>query len=124
MKPRLLVIDDEAGILEMIAGHFSVRGFEVVTASDGVEGIQLCEQAVPDLILLDLKMRDLDGDQAIPALHRLAPQAKIFVISAYQDEVMQKRIASLAVDRYFEKPVSIIELEHAVRDALKAQFSY
>jgi DNA-binding response OmpR family regulator len=119
MLPKLLVIDDEAGILDLVSEHFGLRGFEVHTADDGKEGIELCKQFQPQIILLDLKMRKMDGDQALPELRRQAPQAKIFIISAYQDETLQRRIAGLGVDACFEKPISILELEKAVRAALR-----
>ena len=114
----LLAIDDETEVLEMIRDHFSLRGFEVHTAGDGREGILLCEKIRPDAILLDLKMKDLDGDKALVQLRALVPDAKVFVISGYQDELAQKRIGGLPVTAYFEKPVSILELEKAVRRAL------
>ena len=117
-KPKILAIDDETGVLEMIQGHFGVRGFEVFTASDGREGIEVCGRVKPDIVLLDLKMKEVDGDTALPELRRLVPSAKIFVISAYQDEIMAKRIQGLGVTAHFEKPVSILELERVIRESL------
>ncbi len=98
----------------MIHEHFSLRGYEVFTALDGSEGVEVCRQVNPDVILLDLKMKTMDGDKAVPFLRDIVPQAKIFVISAYQDEITQKRIAGLNIDAYFEKPVSILELEKVI----------
>jgi len=118
MDKKLLVIDDEEGVLDMIKGHFSLRGFEVSTASDGGEGIEVCRKTHPDVIILDLKMKEMDGDEALPELREIVPAAKIYVVSAYQDEVMEKRISGLGVDAYFEKPVSIIELQKTIQTAL------
>lgn len=111
-------MDDEPGVLEMIKGHFELRGFDVATASDGREGIDLCGTFMPDVILLDLKMKEWDGDKAIPELKKIVPLAKVFVVSAYQDEVMEKRITGLGVSAHFEKPVSILELEKVIRQAV------
>lgn len=121
-KPRLLAIDDEKGVLEMIEDHFSLRGFEVHTASDGTEGIALCRNVQPHVILLDLKMKQLDGDKALARLREAAPSAKIFVVSGYQDELAQKRLGGFAVEACFEKPVSVLELEKAVRQAVPPDF--
>lgn len=117
-KIKLLAVDNEEGVLDMIRGHFELRGYEVHTASDGGDGIELCKQVIPDVILLDLKMKQMDGDKAVPALREIVPAAKIYVISAYQDEIMQRRLAGLSIDGYFEKPVSIITLEHHIRTAI------
>jgi CheY-like chemotaxis protein len=117
-KPKLLAIDDETGVQEMIRGHFELRGFEVHTASDGEEGIEVCKAVIPDVVLIDLKMKQMDGDRAIPFIRKIVPTAKLFVISAYQDEITERRIAGLGVDAYFEKPVSILELERIIKKAL------
>lgn len=122
-KIKLLAIDDEPGVLEMIHDHFSLRGFEVYTAADGIEGIILCEKVRPHAILLDLKMKHLDGDKALGQLRELVPEAKIFVVSGYQDELAQKRIGGLAIEAYFEKPVSVLELEKALRQSLANRIS-
>jgi len=119
MRPKLLVIDDEPGVLEMISGHFGLRGFEVFTAGDGGEGIQLCSTVHPQVIVMDLKMKEFDGDQALPELRRLAPNAKIAVVSAYQDEIMEKRMIALGADAYFEKPVSLQLLERFLKTPKK-----
>ncbi len=115
----MLVIDDEPGVLDMIQGHFKHRGFEVYTADDGGSGIEVCRKVKPDVILLDLKMKEMDGDEAVPQLKALAPESVVFMISAYQDERTQKRIRGLEIDAYFEKPVSILELQRAVDNALQ-----
>jgi DNA-binding response OmpR family regulator len=118
LKVKLLAIDDEAGVLEMIRSHFELRGYEVFTASDGDEGIQLCKAVKPDVVLLDIKMKKMDGDKALPDLRCIVPNAKIFVVSAYQDEVTEKRIAGLGADAYFEKPLSLISLEDVIKNAV------
>lgn len=117
---KLLVIDDEPGVLDMIQGHFKHHGFEVLTAGDGGEGVKLCREHKPDVILLDFKMKQMDGDVAVPHLRKAVPQALILMVSAYQDEVTRKRLEGLGIDGYFEKPVSILELQAVIERALKA----
>lgn len=117
-KPKLLVMDDEPGIQEMIANHFSLRGFEVATAGDGEKGIEQAKTFQPDIVLLDLKMKKMDGDAALPELRELLPKSKIFVVSACDDEIAAKRLAGLYVDGRFQKPASILEIEKAIRCSL------
>lgn len=118
MKNKILVIDDEPEILSMIAGHFGPRGFMVYTAPDGNEGIRLCRSVMPDVVLLDLKMKGMDGDRVCPEIRRIVPDAKIFLVTAYDDETLAGHIPGLGADACFEKPVPILELENAVRKAL------
>lgn len=115
---QIVVIDDEENIQEMVRDHFELRGYKVRTASDGKEGVELCRQFKPDLVLLDLKMKKMDGEETIPKLLELYPQLKILVISAYQSEIIRKRIIQLGAAEYLEKPISIMELEKIVRELL------
>lgn len=118
MKKKMLVVDDEPGVLDMIRGHFKYHGFDVLTAGDGVEGVKLCREHKPDVILLDFKMKHMDGDEAVPHLRETVPKALILMVSAYQDEVAKKRLRGLGIDGYFEKPVSILELQRVIENAL------
>jgi len=118
MKKKMLVVDDEPGVLDMIRGHFKYHGFDVLTAGDGVEGVKLCREHKPDVILLDFKMKHMDGDEAVPHLREAVPKALILMVSAYQDEAAKKRLRGLGIDGYFEKPVSILELQRVIENAL------
>lgn len=121
MKKKMLVVDDEPGVLDMIRGHFKYHGFEVVTAADGGEGVLMCREHKPDVILLDLKMKEMDGDEAVPYLREIVPDALILMVSAYQDDVTKKRLEGIGIDAYFEKPISILELQRVIEHALEAR---
>ena len=118
-KTTLLIVDDESGVRDMLHNHFELRGFDVHTASDGTEAIEICGRVKPQIIMLDLKMKQMDGDKAIPELRKIVPAARIIVVSAYQDEIMQKRIGGLSVDAYFEKPVSVLDLEKTIKSFVR-----
>jgi two-component system, OmpR family, response regulator len=60
-EARLLVVDDEPNIRELLSASLRYAGFDVVTASDGREAVQVAEQARPDLMLLDVMLPDMDG---------------------------------------------------------------
>ena len=115
--PKILAIDDEKDILTMLQEHFSLRGFEVWTAPNAREGIEICKWLEPDIILLDLKMPGMDGDKAFPYLKRLSPKAKIYIISGYPNEIAREKAGGLGADAYLEKPVSILALESLIRDS-------
>ena len=117
MKSKILFIDDEIGVLDMVSDHFSQRGYDVYTASDGDEGVRLSREHRPELVILDLKMKNLDGDLAAREIRRILPAAKIVMISAYQDELVRHRLRDMGVDEYYEKPVPILDLERIVKTA-------
>ena len=111
MKPKMLVIDDEPSALDLIRLQFEGT-FDVTTAPDGNLGIEVCRLVYPDVILL--KMKALDGDRAIPCLKAVLPEAKVFVLSAFQDELIKQRTLSLGADAYFEKNTDSNDLQSAV----------
>lgn len=118
MTKKILVVDDEPDILDMIEGHFALRGFAVTKALDGQEAIEAVKSEVPDAIILDMKMKVMDGDQALPEIKRIAPHAKVFVVTAFQDEEIKNRVRAMGVEAYFEKPVSIVALHQAIQESL------
>ena len=118
-KLRILAVDDDPEILAMLFDFFWVRGFELFIARDGGDAIEIAKLIQPDVILLDLKLRHIDGDKAIPHLRRAVPDAKIIVVSAYLNEDMREEVMGLGIDAFFEKPVSLFDLEKAVRKVLE-----
>ncbi|MBI4115344.1 MAG: response regulator [Candidatus Omnitrophica bacterium] len=117
--PKLLVIDDEPAILDMIKGHFEVRGYKVVTAGDGSEGLEAVKSEKPDLILLDLKMKKMDGDEFIRRAREEGVKTKIVVITGFQEGNLVKRVEQMGVDGILEKPASIVELQRMVERLIK-----
>ena len=114
--PKLLVIDDEPGILEMLRSHFSLRGYEVLTAMDGLEGWGVLESEQPDVVLLDLKMKKLDGDRFLRQVREKNLPTKVLVITGFQDDALRDRVQKLGVDAFLEKPASIIELQKKIQE--------
>lgn len=102
----------------MIRDHFTIRGYEVMTAGDGTEGLKALETYQPDLVLLDVKMKRLDGDQFLKEMRERKISAKVLVVTGFQDEVIRERIAKLGVDGFIEKPASIVELQRKVQELI------
>jgi CheY-like chemotaxis protein len=113
-RRTLLVVDDEAEVREMLAHHFSLRQYRVLTAPDGAEALRLALAEKPGVIVLDVKMRGMDGDVLLERLRSLLPQARLIVVTAYQDARIRERLAQIGFDAYFEKPVPILELQRKV----------
>jgi CheY-like chemotaxis protein len=74
---RILSIDDEALVREIITAYLEDSGFEVIQASDGRTGVQLCRDAHPDLVLCDLRMPGMDGLQVLAQVTREFPELPI-----------------------------------------------
>lgn len=121
MKAKILTIDDEVGFTGMITEYFSARGYQVFVASRGVKGIEIIQNEKPDIVLIDLKMPGIDGDQVVSQLKSIHPEAKPIIITAFIDEgKTKKRLEEAGVYAYFEKPLSSLkDLEDTIEQALK-----
>jgi two-component system OmpR family response regulator len=116
---RLLVVDDEATILELLSGSLRFAGFEVVTAASGAEAVRAAASARPDLILLDVMMPDGDGFEVVHQLRAAGPDIPVIFLTA-RDEVPD-RVNGFAAgaDDYVTKPFSLDEVLARIRAVLK-----
>lgn len=108
----ILVVDDDPVIQKLLQLSFSMEGYEVVVAADGVEALERAAQRVPDLVVLDVMMPRMDGLQAAAAL-RADPRTKavpIIMLSAKAQEVDQRAGREAGVDLYVTKPFDPLEL--------------
>jgi CheY-like chemotaxis protein len=112
---KLLVVDDEVAILEALQDILSVEGYEVLTAANGAEGLKRAGQERPDLILLDMMMPVMDGQEMLRRLKE-DPQLKhtpVLVMSAGR---VTK--AELHGHRFLAKPFELDDLLNSVTDEL------
>ena len=118
-KPRILTIDDEVEFLEMIKSYFEPRGYTVEASSRGVSGIEIARDKRPDVILIDLKMPGIDGDEALGLIKKVHPKAKVIFVTAYDDGGKTKaRLMKMGAYAYFDKPISSLkELEETINRA-------
>lgn len=119
-KPKLAVIDDELEFTKALDAFFGKRGYEVHIVLRGSSAIQLIDEQRPDVVLMDLKMPGMDGDEVLAAIRRHHPKTKVIIITAYSDEGRtRERVLALGAFAHFEKPISSIQvLAETVKRAL------
>lgn len=101
---KVLVIDDDIAITELMSMLLKTFGFEVITTNIGAEGIRLAQEGNPNVILLDLMMPDLDGWQVCKAI-RQTSNVPILVLSAINDPRMVASVLDVGADEFLVKPV-------------------
>ena len=120
-KPlKILAIDDEPVVRDSIAAYLEDSGFEVLQAGDGQEGLQKLREAAPELILLDLRMPEMDGLEFLEIMKQEAPDTPVIVVSG--TGVLQDAIEALRAGAhdFVTKPIlDMAVLEHAVKGALE-----
>lgn len=117
---KILVVDDEPNIVRTVADRLKMRGYDVVTATDGEEGIEMALAEKPDLILLDIVMPKLDGNATLDRLRRLKETQGIpvFMLTARsQAEDVTRATSAGAVD-YVVKPFDLVALLEKIETVL------
>jgi two-component system KDP operon response regulator KdpE len=117
-EPHILVIDDEPQILRALRTILTAKKFRVTTASRGEEGLTLAATALPDLVILDLGLPDLDGFTVCARLREWS-NVPIIVLSVRESERDKVRALDQGADDYLVKPFGIEELLARIRVALR-----
>lgn len=117
-EKRILVVDDERGILDVVQAYLEKEGFEVFTSTSGTDALDKAAQLRPDLIILDLMLPDLSGEQVCLRL-RQESDVPILMLTAKtaKDEIVQG--LALGADDYLTKPFSPKELAARVWTILR-----
>ena len=121
MKPTILVIDDEPDAVELIEFNLKAAGCEVITASDGAEALKKARRVLPQLILLDVMLPEVDGLEVCKILRRDSNTAAIPIImlTAKAAEIDRVLGLELGADDYITKPFSPRELVARIRAMLR-----
>ena len=117
MGRRVLVVDDDAVIRQLICLNLELEGFEVHTAVDGADALEKVREVHPDVVTLDIMMPNLDGWETAARLREDPETAyvKVVLLSARAQEADRKRGHGLGVDGYLTKPFDPDELVAEVR---------
>lgn len=101
---KILVIDDDLAVTELMSMLLKTFGFEVLTTNDGVEGIHLVKEFEPNVVLLDLMMPDVDGWQVCKSIRKTS-NVPILVLSALNEPRMVASVLDAGADDFLVKPV-------------------
>jgi two-component system alkaline phosphatase synthesis response regulator PhoP len=115
---KILVIDDEPSILNLVTAYLKPEGYEIYTASDGISGLKAAKAFKPDLVVLDLMLPGMDGVELLAQLRR---ESNVYVIllTAKTEETDKIVGLSLGADDYVTKPFSPRELVARIKSALR-----
>jgi DNA-binding response OmpR family regulator len=121
MRPRILVVDDEPDIVELVSFNLQVEGYDVVTATNGLDAVNQANHLKPDLIILDLMLPELDGLSVCELLHRFPATARIPIImlTAWTSELSRLIGLDSGAEDYMTKPFSPRELVLRVKKTLE-----
>ncbi len=122
MRQKILIVDDEPDIIELLSFNLKAEGYEVITAANGLEALNQARATLPDLIVLDLMLPELDGLAVSEILHRLPSTAPIPVImlTAWKSEISRVIGLATGAEDYVTKPFSPRDLVTRVNNTLRS----
>lgn len=115
---RVLVVDDEESARRSVAQGLRELGWEVMEAADGLEGLEAAIRGTPDVVLLDLRLPKLEGEEVLRRL-RETSKVPLIVISAKREEDDRVAALDMGADDYLVKPFTVRELAARIRAVLR-----
>src|SRR5579863_9486244 len=116
---KILIVEDEPNMVSGLRDNFQFEGYEVLTAADGVAGLQTALSESPDLVLLDVMMPRMSGLEVCKQLKSKRPSLPVIMLTARGQEVDKVVGLELGADDYVTKPFSIRELLARVKAVLR-----
>lgn len=120
-KSKILVVEDDLDVAEMLNAYFRVQGYEVFTVNWGEDGVDACQTINPDLVILDIRLPDIDGYEVAKRLRtdRRTQDVPIIFLTEKRDRADRLHGLELGADDYITKPFDVQELRLRVRNALR-----
>lgn len=117
---KVLIIEDEPSILKFLSQNLALRGFDVVAATDGQEGLEQARASYHDLIMLDLMLPRISGWDILKHLARegILNESPLIVVTAASREEDERRARLLGATDYLVKPFSVQEMLQRIRTVL------
>lgn len=114
MNSKILIVDDETGVCEDISYFLKVKGYSVVTATNGKEA--LCKLLVerPTLVLLDIRMPEMDGIECLHIIRELDKEVVVIMVTCVTDIDTANKAIELGATDYITKPISFDALQTAI----------
>jgi two-component system, OmpR family, alkaline phosphatase synthesis response regulator PhoP len=119
MDTKIMVVDDEISIVTLLEFNLEKAGFQVITANDGKEAVQIIEKENPDLIVLDLMLPGMDGIEVCKHLRQKQITTPILMLTAKDDEFDKILGLELGADDYMTKPFSPREVVARIKAILR-----
>lgn len=116
---RILVVDDNTDFNMLLATILRKKEFQVDQAYDGLEAFKLAVKEKYDLVLMDIKMPNMNGEECINALYEADPRIRFIVISGNMHQINRQELRKKGVIDFYEKPVDAIELSEKLAVMLK-----
>jgi len=112
---RILAVDDEAFIRELLVDFLTFDGYDVAAAENGEDALKIIEEMKPHLVIMDIKMPGLSGLEVLRQIKATHKDIGVIMLSAFGDSATIQEARSLGADFYLQKPVDLRRLKEMLR---------
>jgi CheY-like chemotaxis protein len=108
---KVLLVDDELEFIKDFSKALEMFGYTTYMAGDGEGAFDLIESKKPDVVFCDYRLFDIDGDKILEKTKKNHPEIKFIMVTAFYDDVVEKRLLNLGADKVIFKPIVLTEIE-------------
>jgi len=119
---RVLLVDDEEEFLETLVKRLKKRNLDVLSASSGREAVRVLAESPVDVVVLDVKMPDMDGIQTLKEIKKILPTVEVLMLTGHANVEVAIQGLELGAFDYLMKPMDIDELLYKLQDAYKKKW--
>ncbi len=116
---KILVIDDDQSIRKTLSGYLKKQNYEVLSAENGLKGIEIVKNELPDLVITDIRMPGADGFEVLKNVKEIDPHIHVIIITAFDDMQTTVKAMQQGAYDYIEKPLEIDNLKITIQRALE-----
>lgn len=107
---KFLIVDDEPDVVDSVSELFTLRNYNVVTATSGTKALEMVKKENPNIIILDIRMPDISGMEVLKEVKKNYPKIRVIMLTGVEDESTKNMAMGLGASGYLTKPYSYSEL--------------
>lgn len=115
---KILIVDDEVGIVQEIKEFLTEEGYAAYTADTAKEGIRLIQELKPDVVFIDVKLPDASGIDVLKACKEESPRTKTVMVTGYVDQNLMDEAEAVGRDAFLQKPFDLVRITEEIERLL------
>ncbi|WP_427337863.1 response regulator [Caloranaerobacter sp. DY30410] len=121
-KYRLLCVDDQEGIRALL-GEIFKNDYDVITVETGIEAIKMVSEFRPDIVILDMKLQDMNGEEVLKNIRRIDESICVVILTGYVDITQNSDFDVVRPDMIVQKPFDVFELKEEINSLITEYFA-
>jgi DNA-binding response OmpR family regulator len=107
---KFLIVDDEPDVVDSVSELFTLRNYNVITATSGTQALEMVKKENPNIIILDIRMPDISGMEVLKEVKKSHPKTRVIMLTGVEDDATKNMAIGLGASGYLTKPYSYSDL--------------